>query len=172
LLGVYQLSERWGAISEGGKMSELRDSETGKELTSGQKIADAILGANKHKTASPIGETVLTDEEIDAIKISDYPVIGKHSLERAIEKEVIAYTRSELIKQGWKSPEDVERILRGWQDKALQEVNLVRGTVKTNTRREVAKVIKARLGDEGMFFIREPQLQDWFEAFIKELEEK
>jgi hypothetical protein len=108
LLGVYQLSERWGAISEGGKMSEVK------------------------KSVSPIGETVLTVEQI---------------------KEAF---------RTWPDDKPKAPTFNYWLCQA-QDVH---------TRKEVAKVIKERLGDDGMLFIREPQLQDWFEAFIKELEGK
>jgi hypothetical protein len=84
------------------------------------------------KSASPIGETVLTDKEIEELFI-------------------------EFTESGW-----INSIV----------IRLICQAQDAHTRKEVAKVIKARLVDDGMLFIREPQLQDWFEALIEELEGK
>jgi hypothetical protein len=87
---------------------------------------------------SPIGETVLTDEEI----------LGCFEEYKSLFPNHTPVTCDNEFMMGLLKAQDA------------------------HTRKEVAKVIKARLVDDGMLFIREPQLQDWFEAFIKELEGK
>jgi hypothetical protein len=131
-------------------------------------------GIYQPKSASPIGETVLNGHERIEVAIEyfkSHPCVKidcEFSYLNAFLKAQDAKTRSGLIKLGWKSPEDVERILRGWQDKALQEVNLVRGTVKTNTRREVAKELKQFKLPVKAFF-SQPMQEQW-DALIRRLE--
>jgi hypothetical protein len=140
----------------GGKMSELRDSETGKELTSGQKIANAILGANKHKPISPIGETVRTDaptnEEIGGSNYPEKSPIG----EAVMTEPNIKAWASWGIKASPVAKKAITQTLRIEQD--------------AHTRREVAKELKQFKLPVKAFF-SQPMQEQW-DALIRRLERK
>ncbi len=57
---------------------------------------------------------VLTDEQITSIKVSDFPMVGKHSLERAIE-QAVTDKFSKLIEEKDKRIQEME----SWYDQAL-----------------------------------------------------
>jgi hypothetical protein len=95
----------------------------------GIDIPDCMVEAEQNKReipqesklASPIGETVLTEEEkLKAQAEAQKSFFGGRfsytlpdwAIRDSIAKAQDAHTRSELIKQGWKSPEEVKEILK------------------------------------------------------------
>jgi hypothetical protein len=76
----------------------------------------------KQKLASPIGETVLTDNDFKEIFLRKYGYIPATQARDSVDLNrkfqdahtrsiVIPETRRELIRQGWKSPEEIQELI-------------------------------------------------------------
>lgn len=76
-----------------------------------------------------IQKAKLNDKEIQNIKLSDFPLSGKHSLEKVISNAQLRKAHDEC---GWRTLEEVEEIVKGYQP--LLEMSFEEGAEKERER--------------------------------------